>query len=520
MPNEHNVIQRLAKNGLSSTFRCCSPGDELAPCPANYEEDPDFAARAAAVVNSLATFRGANGVVLVLSDSVCKILMQALGISDDDSWCWAGVSCSWAILQRQMNQAPGVNTAAGQKGNTACEWRLSQPFSPPYDTTPDSDWVTGHVKTWTDTIQNALTATPPENDDGKLRILEIGSWEGLSACWFLNHLKPSELWLVDHFDSLQTSAGLERRRKLEFNTGLSANYQSIGTCKIKVLPYFSTEAIAQHIDPAGVTFGFVYIDGDHRAKQTLRDALEIWPSLERGGLLMFDDYEWDREEVSSPNHPRRGIDAFVSVMAEELEVTYKGYQLIVRKTVRQEFPSRGPYLAQSRIVPVVFAVDEAYVKPLAVALRSLYESCTEPSQIHVMIAELGGGISDDSKQRLETICRSNTVGNGNSLQWLRNVKHDAHYAKLHPGEVLPTCYKRVLYLDADILVRHDVSELFFDESVESAPLSCVMDVGFPTGHDQISLPDEKTWGLHNHYFNAGKYYYVLESQFWYVICPC
>ena len=75
----------------------------------------------------------------------------------------------------------------------------------------------------------------------------------------------------------------------------------------------------------------------------------VWRISKKNSLLLFDDYEWptksseypdNPETIDSIEHPKKGIDAFLSVHKDELDVVYKGYQICVRKntTTRLGFP--------------------------------------------------------------------------------------------------------------------------------------------------------------------------------------
>jgi hypothetical protein len=52
--------------------------------------------------------------------------------------------------------------------------------------------------------------------------------------------------------------------------------------------------------------------------------------LKHGGVMMFDDYLWDRV-AGRLNQPKAGIDAFLDVYGDQLEVIVKEYQLGVKK---------------------------------------------------------------------------------------------------------------------------------------------------------------------------------------------
>jgi hypothetical protein len=70
--------------------------------------------------------------------------------------------------------------------------------------------------------------------------------------------------------------------------------------------------------------------GSHTAAGTLSDAIIAWPMHKHGGVMMFDDYLWDRV-AGRLNQPKAGIDAFLDVYGDQLEVIVKEYQLGVKK---------------------------------------------------------------------------------------------------------------------------------------------------------------------------------------------
>lgn len=78
-------------------------------------------------------------------------------------------------------------------------------------------------------------------------------------------------------------------------------------------------------------FDCIYIDGAHRSACVLRDAILSWDLLKSGGMMIFDDYGWERHPADSLEHPKRGIDAFLDVYNEELDVIHRKYQVVVRK---------------------------------------------------------------------------------------------------------------------------------------------------------------------------------------------
>lgn len=181
------------------------------------------------------------------------------------------------------------------------------------------DWFTHNAETWT-------THLKPFAHYPKVHALEIGSFEGMSACWLLDHVltHPSaKLTCIDLFfqESFETNVKQTgAAQKLIRLTGDS--HQILAT-----LP-------SEHYD-------FIYIDGCHLANHVQQDAMLAWRLLKVGGLMIFDDYEWI--DSSHPGQETyRGIDAFLDSAQHQLAIVHQGYQVIVRKLKLPTYPVEKP----------------------------------------------------------------------------------------------------------------------------------------------------------------------------------
>lgn len=200
-----------------------------------------------------------------------------------------------------------------------------------------TDWFNAHVPLWERLLipfrDSLLERSAP------MRMLELGSWEGRSAVWLAQNLlapfvaaggaaaDASALVCVDHCDLMRADAGAERCAKLNYNVNLTGLRMHC-----KVMPDFTVPALTELLH-RGCVFDFVYVDASHTRSDALLDAMLAWRMVEQGGIVIFDDYEWPNHERTSPQHPAEGIDAFVSVHREELEIVHCGYQLAVRRIV-------------------------------------------------------------------------------------------------------------------------------------------------------------------------------------------
>jgi len=193
------------------------------------------------------------------------------------------------------------------------------------------EWFEGQRYRWEEIVE------PFFRDREYCRALEIGSWEGGSACWILEHLcggkdNRNQLVCVDHFDLMETDEGRHRHQTFQDNihsTGL-AN-------RVRLMPEFSIPALFKLMDEIvgreNLGFDLVYIDGSHRADDALLDAELAWRLASNRCIIIFDDYEWDQAEEGTIEHPKSGIDAFLSTHSEEFRLLSKGYQIMIQKEV-------------------------------------------------------------------------------------------------------------------------------------------------------------------------------------------
>jgi predicted O-methyltransferase YrrM len=163
------------------------------------------------------------------------------------------------------------------------------------------------------------------------RVLEVGSWEGRSALFFLNYLPQSQLVCIDTFEGSEEhwahpEAFAEDLPEIErrFDANLAP---FVGRIDKRKAP--SAMALAE-LGIAGRRFDIAYIDGSHRSADVYSDGVLAWSMLVSGGIMIFDDYEW--EYMPDPkSNPRLGIDSFIRAFEGLYRVVHKGFQVAVEK---------------------------------------------------------------------------------------------------------------------------------------------------------------------------------------------
>ena len=156
-------------------------------------------------------------------------------------------------------------------------------------------------------------------------------------------------------------------------------------------------------------------------------------------------------------------------------------------------------------IGVAFAVNDNYVSHLEVALYSLFEhNASHGFDVYVLSSHL----SRHAQERLELISQSydNSTINILSLdgEIFKDFKIHAHfsrdiYSRYLLPQLLPTL-DRVLYIDADTLVRGDILELY-ELDLKDSYLAAAKDIGIQKKQFRGYM---QSLGLDsNNYFNSG-----------------
>ena len=169
-----------------------------------------------------------------------------------------------------------------------------------------------------------------ELDGRAARILEIGSFEGLSTCFLLWRLPDAKLTCVDTF-----GGGIEHRGPETATEGLEARFDTnvalVDATRVRKLAGDSRRMLLD-LASEDQRFDFVFIDGSHLGLDVLVDASLAWQLLEPGGTLVFDDYNWSELGDDALLRPGPAIDAFLGLVAGKYELLSEDIQVIVRKT--------------------------------------------------------------------------------------------------------------------------------------------------------------------------------------------
>ena len=182
------------------------------------------------------------------------------------------------------------------------------------------DWFTAHI----DGLETVLRLL----EGRAARMLEIGSFEGLSTCYFLWRLSDLEVTCVDTFEG--NAGGLPSEGRDGLEGAFDRNIELVDASRVRKLRGDSRRILLDLAEEQSV-FDLVYVDGSHRGLDVLVDAALSWQLLAAGGVVVFDDYRWSMLGDDPLLRPGPAIDAFVGLVSVHGEVILHERQVALRK---------------------------------------------------------------------------------------------------------------------------------------------------------------------------------------------
>ena len=171
-------------------------------------------------------------------------------------------------------------------------------------------------------------------------VLEIGCYEGRATVWLCENVlndssKTYNYDIVDTFEGSLNESGMNQTKEnLEKSNFIEPNFRH----NISFFPHIDFKihkGFSQYILPTFEVeekYDFIYIDASHRADDTFVDVYFANKLLKKGGILIFDDYEWfDPQNEHRSNTPKLGVDFFSIIHDQEYQLIFKDYQIIFQK---------------------------------------------------------------------------------------------------------------------------------------------------------------------------------------------
>ena len=155
-------------------------------------------------------------------------------------------------------------------------------------------------------------------------ILEIGSYEGRSAIFFLKNFYGSKITFVDTWCGSDEHKSVNFKlieENFDFNTSFYQSNKYLFKYKMTSNEFFKKNH---------KYFDLIFVDGDHSSDQVKVDLINSWNILKNGGYLILDDYMWwfYKDLKKNPSTP---INNFINENISNISKLNIWYQVIIKK---------------------------------------------------------------------------------------------------------------------------------------------------------------------------------------------
>jgi predicted O-methyltransferase YrrM len=154
--------------------------------------------------------------------------------------------------------------------------------------------------------------------------MEIGTFHGcnvLSVAETYAKHPSSKLYCIDPWEDYNEYPEYQGNQKTNYEIFLKNVARAPYMEKINIHRGYSHIEVPKLPDDF---FDIIYIDGNHEPEYVMEDAVISIRKLKKGGILIFDDYDWDG--------PRLAIDSFKACYQKQLTIIgVKWGQFMFRK---------------------------------------------------------------------------------------------------------------------------------------------------------------------------------------------
>jgi len=173
-------------------------------------------------------------------------------------------------------------------------------------------------------FENGLTELKGKEN---LKFLQIGVFTGNASVWLLQNILTDPSSLLVDIDPWCGNLPHESNYNWDDIQEAYKEQTASHSKKLQSHKAFSGDWLKANRE---VKYDFIYIDGDHLPESVALDADLSWDLLKSGGILAFDDYEWDHPEGTDKN-PKPAIDTWLEKHKNEIEIFRKGWQVWIKK---------------------------------------------------------------------------------------------------------------------------------------------------------------------------------------------
>jgi len=182
-------------------------------------------------------------------------------------------------------------------------------------------------------FEDVITYFNKKNEDNKsnVEILEIGSYTGTSLIKLVELIPNSTAIGIDMWTSYNENNLLSNMNKLNIEQSF---YNNIKTAnledRIRGIKNDSTIELFKMIKDEK-RFDFIYVDGSHKCNDCYSDMLLSWQLLNKGGIMVIDDYLWSGNGDGDTSF--KAVNHFLERYKKELKLIHKEYRVFIEKVL-------------------------------------------------------------------------------------------------------------------------------------------------------------------------------------------
>jgi predicted O-methyltransferase YrrM len=163
----------------------------------------------------------------------------------------------------------------------------------------------------------------------EINILEIGTYTGTSLIKFVQNIPNSKGIGIDLWQSYNENTLLSKMDKFDIKGSFYKNIKTAGlNNRIKCIQMDSKKALIYFLKDK-VSFDFIYVDGSHLLLDAYTDIILAWEILEKGGIMIIDDYLYKQDEVL--NSPFEAVNHFLNLYKETYKLLHTNYRVFLEK---------------------------------------------------------------------------------------------------------------------------------------------------------------------------------------------
>lgn len=169
---------------------------------------------------------------------------------------------------------------------------------------------------------------PEDYENKEIKYLEIGVFYGANIIYFAHTYgkhPETKLYCIDPFEDYDEYDEYKNNQSEHYKTFIeNVNNNNLNN-KIILKRGYSNIEIPKFDDNY---FDIIYIDGNHEPEYVLEDAVLSFRKLRIGGIMIFDDYFFNRDF----NHTKKGIDGFLNSYSNRIYfIGCNGDQVFIKK---------------------------------------------------------------------------------------------------------------------------------------------------------------------------------------------